>query len=240
MRHLTERELIEYQFKLVSDDRLKEITSHLQDCTKCSEYLEKVKRKFAALELLREEPKVSEDLISSVVEHAKLPTRTKALFRKSAWISAAAAALLVGSLLLVAHLNKQTALPSSLVKKEGAKELTPAADKTTFEVKSDTSIRRDIAELETKSALADRLGESSSIVSRPSSLVAPPSSILSTEEQPPFAPASAIELVVLPRRENVQLTIYNSADLKLVRERRNFSLKKGWNWLQFMWANTFI
>jgi hypothetical protein len=59
-------------------------------------------------------------------------------------------------------------------------------------------------------------------------------------EQPPFAPASAIELVVLPRRDKVQLTIYNSADLTLVREQRNLTLKKGWNWLQFMWANTLI
>jgi hypothetical protein len=29
-------------------------------------------------------------------------------------------------------------------------------------------------------------------------------------------------------------------DLTLVRERRNLTLKKGWNWLQFMWANTLI
>jgi len=59
-------------------------------------------------------------------------------------------------------------------------------------------------------------------------------------EQPPFAPASAIELVTLPRRDKVQLTIYNSADLTLVRERRNLTLKRGWNWLQFMWTNTLI
>ena len=59
-------------------------------------------------------------------------------------------------------------------------------------------------------------------------------------DQAPFAPASAIELVVLPRRDKVQLTIYNSADLTLVRERRNLTLKRGWNWLQFMWANTLI
>ncbi|NIS79893.1 MAG: hypothetical protein GTO14_06750, partial [Anaerolineales bacterium] len=43
-------------------------------------------------------------------------------------------------------------------------------------------------------------------------------------DKPPFAPASAIELVVLPRRDKVQLTIYNSADLTLVRERRNLTL----------------
>ncbi|MHC4356579.1 MAG: anti-sigma factor family protein [Planctomycetota bacterium] len=59
-------------------------------------------------------------------------------------------------------------------------------------------------------------------------------------EKPPFAPASAIELVTLPRRDNVQLTIYNSADLTLVREKRNLTLKQGWNWLQLMWASTLI
>ena len=56
----------------------------------------------------------------------------------------------------------------------------------------------------------------------------------------PFAPASAIELNVLPTRDDVQLTIYNSADLTLVRERRNLTLKQGWNWMQYMWANTLI
>ncbi|MCX5644046.1 MAG: hypothetical protein NTZ17_05095 [Phycisphaerae bacterium] len=70
--------------------------------------------------------------------------------------------------------------------------------------------------------------------------VAEPGPITEVAEKPPFAPASAIELVVLPRRENVQLTIYNGADLTLVRERRNLTLKQGWNWLQFMWADTLI
>lgn len=55
-----------------------------------------------------------------------------------------------------------------------------------------------------------------------------------------FLPGSNIELNVLPTRDGVQVTIYNSADLTLVRERRDLTLKKGWNWLQFMWANTLI
>ncbi len=38
----------------------------------------------------------------------------------------------------------------------------------------------------------------------------------------------------------VQLTIYNSADLTLVRESRALTLKKGNNQLQFSWANTLI
>ncbi len=62
--------------------------------------------------------------------------------------------------------------------------------------------------------------------------------VLKAEE--PFPPASAIELNVLPTRDDVQLTIYNSADLTLVREKRNLTMKAGWNWMQFMWVNTLI
>ena len=71
-------------------------------------------------------------------------------------------------------------------------------------------------------------------------IVAGESVLAKISEKPPFAPASAIELVTLPRRDSVQLTIYNSADLTLVREKRNLTLKQGWNWLQLMWANTLI
>ena len=48
------------------------------------------------------------------------------------------------------------------------------------------------------------------------------------------------ELVTLPKRDSVQLTIYNSEDLTLVRERRTLSFKAGANRLQFSWANTLI
>jgi len=49
-----------------------------------------------------------------------------------------------------------------------------------------------------------------------------------------------VDLVTLPGLETVQLTIYNSADLTLVRESRALTLKKGNNQLQFSWANTLI
>jgi hypothetical protein len=49
-----------------------------------------------------------------------------------------------------------------------------------------------------------------------------------------------VDLVILPKRDTVQLTIYNSADLTLVRESRSLTLKKGLNSLQFSWANTLI
>ena len=49
-----------------------------------------------------------------------------------------------------------------------------------------------------------------------------------------------VDLVILPKRDTVQLTIYNSADLTVGRESRSLTLKKGLNRLQFSWANTLI
>ncbi len=49
-----------------------------------------------------------------------------------------------------------------------------------------------------------------------------------------------VDLVTLPSRDTVQLTIYNSADMTLVRESRALTLKNGANALQFSWENTLI
>ena len=49
-----------------------------------------------------------------------------------------------------------------------------------------------------------------------------------------------VDLVTLPSRETVQLTIYNSADMTLVCESRALTLKDGKNALQFSWENTLI
>ena len=99
-KHLTEQELIEFQFKL-ADDRTKEIAQHLESCNQCREQLEKLKRKFASLDLLRDEVKVSDDLISQVVRQARKPVKAKIFsLTKSAWLSAAAV-VLIGVLLLI-------------------------------------------------------------------------------------------------------------------------------------------
>ena len=49
-----------------------------------------------------------------------------------------------------------------------------------------------------------------------------------------------INVVTLPGRDSVQLTIYNSVDLTLVRETRLLTFHKGLNRLEFSWANTLI
>ena len=62
-------------------------------------------------------------------------------------------------------------------------------------------------------------------------------SLLLTAAAPSIA---KVDLVTLPNRDFTQVTIYNSADLTLVRDMRNLTLKEGSNKLQFSWANTLI
>ena len=49
-----------------------------------------------------------------------------------------------------------------------------------------------------------------------------------------------VNVVTLPDRDTVQLTIYNSADLTMVKETRHLTFRKGLNKLEFSWANTLI
>jgi hypothetical protein len=49
-----------------------------------------------------------------------------------------------------------------------------------------------------------------------------------------------INVVSLPGRDSVQLTIYNSVDLTVVAERRALTFRRGLNRLEFSWANTLI
>ena len=290
--HLTEQELIEYQFKLASDIRMKETAEHLQDCGQCRGHLEKLQRKFAALDLLREGAKVSEDLISRVIEQtqsAQGGVRTRIVwFKKYAWLSSAAV-LVVGVLLVATQLGKD-----GTKKREAAKGPMPTVEKIELtskpEITPDASLDKDVVEKRTLAMAPMEKGDDRYAAIGGTAETAIP-------EQPPFAPASAIELVVLPRRDSVQLTIYNSTfqtlnmfggdggyggtlggygggggygakldeatrkaieeamkrgqrhqipgsvpggNVTLVREKRNLTLKKGWNWLQFMWANTLI
>ncbi len=55
-----------------------------------------------------------------------------------------------------------------------------------------------------------------------------------------LAGSGNIDLSTIPPRDSVQLTIYNSEDLTLVRETRTLAFKQGLNPMQFSWAGTLI
>jgi hypothetical protein len=55
-----------------------------------------------------------------------------------------------------------------------------------------------------------------------------------------WAAQARINVDTVPGRDSVQLTIYNSVDLTMVRETRYLTFRKGMNHLEFSWANTLI
>jgi len=229
--HLTEQQLIDYEFKLASDAAMAEARSHVQACDECRAKLEALKAKLAALDVLREEVKASEALVAQAVAGAGGSGPRRIIpFAPLPWLGATAAVIIVGvALLLVSP-------PGRGPQPKGPSAQGPAPV---------TALEPDqVAETETP--LAPGRGarkETMAIGDASTDPIVLAATVLEGDdvmEKPPFAPASAIELVVLPRRENVQLTIYNAADLTLVRERRSLTLKRGWNWLQFMWAETLI
>jgi hypothetical protein len=297
--HLTERQLIDYQFKLASDAAMEQARAHLDTCEACRTRLQALARKFASLDLLRDEITASEVLVSQTVQNATArPARKVISLPPVAWLGATAAALVLGfALLLVSDYSRKhpadqyaTGIPApqenapaqpesapalrTETKATGAPERSVAVDAFSKDAevmppaapaKPPMTLAPTAGSTPGGSLKAEGLGDGSvSRASRPRFEGRMPSTprgqddrdtnrrqvalddatratpLETTEEHPPFAPASAIELVVLPRRESVQLTIYNGADLTLVRERRNLTLKRGWNWLQFMWANTLI
>ncbi|MBN2591304.1 MAG: DUF4139 domain-containing protein [Sedimentisphaerales bacterium] len=234
--HLIEKDLIEFQFKLASDERNKEIAAHLKSCSKCAEQLEKLKRKFAALDLLKGEVKVPAQLVSDVVKQTQKPQKAKIFsLTKSAWLSAAA--VIVFGIVFFSNMERTNPIPKQ----------TPGPN--TFSIPP-VSIAPNLEDkgLSSTPALTNGAMQGGLPVQTLTASTAKVETSGSAEnlgidkigEQPYFPPASAIELNVLPKRDNVQLTIYNSADLTLVREKRNVTVKRGWNWIQFMWVNTLI
>jgi len=223
--HLTENQIMKYSFNLNDPAETENIAAHLNDCPRCRKALENLKTKFSGLDLLAGKAGVSEDLIAKTLAGAKKTSRTK-IIPLPVWITAAAAVLIMGISIL---LNTPGSEKTRSLPRQFAKDIPAKREKFDSDFKS--SIAADeVADMRAVAVVAEK-----------------PAPVKSEEfaaglisEQPPFAPASAIELVTLPRRDDVQITIYNSADLTLVRERRNLTLKTGWNWLQFMWANTLI
>ena len=224
--HLTEQQLIDYQFKLADEAGMDEARTHLKECDECRQSLQRLARKFAALDLLRDEIEVPEDLLSRTVENAVQARRGRTiwLYRVPALGAVAAAVITGAALLLVSNSGQdiritptvapgppaQNVAPAPTVDKEYAfrKEQTTSlvaggAGKTEPAAPSKpSSFKMGLTEAQ-PSAIPRVVGKGALVSPEPVRLVtfaAQPPTTPEMTEQPPFAPASAIELVVLPRR----------------------------------------
>lgn len=220
MKHLSEDVLIQYAFDLLEADTAESIRRHIDECPECRRRLVALRQKFSAMDVLGETVEPSESLIAKTLA-GKAAFPHKSLFYRKMWVGWAAAAAAVA---LISVLFLKT-LPGTR-EEEAALRQSNDREMAALEVSGEPSA------LATEAVLAE--GKIASLAGvRVVSADAIP-------DEPPFAPASAIELVVLPKPDTMQLTIYNSADLTLVRDTRRLTLKPGWNWLQFMWAETLI
>ena len=245
--HRTEQQLIDYAFELASEAAMQQTRAHLETCAACRRKLDELKAKFAALDLLRDEIKASPDLITQTVAAAAAPRRTRLIpLYRYPWLRATAAVLVVGVALLVTSTFQKGPAPTERASDEFVSEKVVAKEEMAAHPVAESmtlsAAGREVAADAPRPAAPGAVARHRMAEAPGRALMVASAQTLEEDiaEKPPFAPASAIELVVLPRREDVQLTIYNSADLTLVRERRNLTLKKGWNWLQFMWAQTLI
>ena len=260
MNHLNEDKLIQYAFDLMEPGDREISQQHLDDCGDCQKALDALKAKFATMDMLAEEVPPSEELIVQTIAHTKQKPEAEApgwenpvygvwhrvvtscrsrstllsqnipLYRRAwvQWTAAAAAVVLVGFLFLYE--------PEVKKPDPGIPTDTPLAGKLDTP-DNHPGLRPPL--LEKKGSFKSSPPYEGGVPRRGEGVVR----IVSAAEipdEPPFAPASAIELVVLPKPDKTQVTIYNSADLTLVRDTRKLTLKPGWNWLQFMWANTQI
>ena len=134
-KHLTEQQLIDYQFKLASDAALNEARAHLEGCEECRLRLQELTRKFATLDLLRDDVQVSEALLSKTVENAVSARAARLIpFYRLPWLGAVAAAVIVGlAVLMVSTVDhKQQQAPSLTLNptQEAAEESIVPTEKT--------------------------------------------------------------------------------------------------------------
>ncbi len=222
--HLTQDTLIQYQFDLLEEAQRHEAAAHLNECSLCRQKLEGVRRQFSTLDVLNNEDATLPDeliqkTLASLRQTKPMPTITPWTGFK--WMAPAAVILLAAGVLFVVQSywqdSAQTIEDKSVTHRltQPAVSMAPTASKP----------------------IARKAEEIASVGVPATARIVPQEDI---PDKPPFAPASAIELVVLPKPDQMQVTIYNSADLTLVRDTRRLTLKAGWNWLQFMWAETMI
>ncbi|MDF7799679.1 DUF4139 domain-containing protein [Pontiellaceae bacterium B1224] len=184
MNHIHADQLRDHKFDLLSETESADIAAHLETCADCLQKFQALEAQFQSLEVLRDQPEVSEERLKAVLVEGRKVGRSKVIPLRPIAILAAAAGLAIAFMLI---------RPDD-----------PSDGRT-----AGTAVPTEV-------------------------------SLAELRAEKPFAPASNIELNVLPRRDEVQLTIYNAEDLTLVREKRKLTLKRGWNWLQFMWSNTLI
>ena len=83
MKHINADKLREYKFNLLSDTEAAETAVHLEVCEACRQKFQALEKQFQALEVLRDQPEVSEEALEVVLIKSR-----KSKVRKKRWWTA--------------------------------------------------------------------------------------------------------------------------------------------------------
>ncbi|KPK75402.1 MAG: hypothetical protein AMJ79_11275, partial [Phycisphaerae bacterium SM23_30] len=169
-RHLTEEEIIKYEFKLLADKQLQRARVHLEECSSCRRLQERLQGKFAVLETLREETKASEELIAKTLALVRQAPPTRGVYlTRLVWLRAAAAVIVItgGLLATMWWMN-----PAS--QKQGEIEIaqTPKSDDINKGRVEERSRRRDTVIAEAEKQISEKIGVESKAVDLPAMVAA--------------------------------------------------------------------
>ena len=238
MNHLNEDILIQYAFDLLDNEQQKDTAAHLEQCADCRVQLEQIQKQFAALDVLKENAVLSEELIQQTLKKVAVG-KTVPFFRKVwvEWTAAAAAVILICVLLLqnLPDTEVKTPAPAGFDKPLAKSDTSIDQPERSLPGHSERSEESPLMDTETLHFVqGDKLALGGMIDNV---------KFVSADVIPDVAPVCSRQRHRIghpAQSRQIQLTIYNSADLTLVRDTRRLTLKPGWNWLQFMWDGTLI
>ena len=117
--HLTDRQLLDAQFKLCAATQAEAVAAHLAECADCRGRADALKQKFASLDLLRGDVSASEQLIAETLRQVRNePKPHPAFLPRLGWLGglAAAAAVLVALLYVGPVTTRRTTQVAMTVK----------------------------------------------------------------------------------------------------------------------------
>ncbi|MCF7848874.1 MAG: hypothetical protein K9M45_08500, partial [Kiritimatiellales bacterium] len=208
MKHINADQLRQYKFGLLSETEAAETAAHLEACDACRQKFQALEKQFQALEVLRDQPEVSEETLEAVL--AKGRASKVITFRPVAirqWKPAlATAALLAICFAVLKYAPSEPGTEKDEVRRDTAMESVPADSLMVAEAAPAKEERASGDPL-----VASRFRTEFQDANDPISHLHK-CEINELRSKKPFAPASNIELNVLPRRDEVQVTIYNEED----------------------------
>lgn len=115
--HLTDRQLLNAQFKFCSDAQAETIAAHTAECAECRGRANALKQKFASLELLRGDVSASEQLVAETLRQVRnIPVAERSPLPRFAWLAGAAAVAAV--VLAIFYTGPVATQPVSMAKVE--------------------------------------------------------------------------------------------------------------------------